>query len=94
MGVACVALSMAPAPQDDLYFLPTDRVSVRNMAAVPPIDVAPGVHVRTVVGPPRSFSVGDFESGSAAPLDHHTHEQTDVGIGVLDMTRSARCRAD
>jgi mannose-6-phosphate isomerase-like protein (cupin superfamily) len=57
------------------------------MTQVSPVDVAPGVHVRTVVGTTGSFSIGDFDAGSAAVLHHHTREQADVGIaGVFDMT--------
>jgi len=56
------------------------------MSEIPPIDVAPGVHVRTVVGATGSFSLGEFEGGSATPLHHHTREQADVGIaGVFDL---------
>ena len=73
--------------QDTVYFPPTDRIAVRAMRSIPTIDVAPGVHVRTVVGPTAAFSLGDFDSAAAAPLHHHTREQADVGIsGVLDMT--------
>jgi mannose-6-phosphate isomerase-like protein (cupin superfamily) len=57
------------------------------MRDVPAVDLAPGVHVRTVVGATGSFSFGEFDSGSAAVLHHHTREQADVGItGVFDMT--------
>ena len=73
--------------QDSIYFVPADRVAVRVMREVPPIDLAPGVHVRTVVGQTGSFSVGEFDPGSAAVLHHHTREQADVGIsGVFDVT--------
>ncbi len=69
------------------HFVPPNEVAVRVMAEVAPVDVAPGVHVRTVVGAIGSFSIGDFEAGSAAVLHHHTREQADVGIaGVFDMT--------
>lgn len=87
VGFACIGLSVPAVTQSDPYFLPSDRVAVRRMDAVPPIDLAPGVHVRTVVGATGSFSIGDFDSGSAAVLHHHTREQADVGItGVLEMT--------
>lgn len=73
--------------QEDLHFVPADRVAVRMMEQVSPVDVAPGVHVRTVVGTTGSVSVGDFDPGSAAVLHHHTREQADVGLaGVFDMT--------
>ncbi len=43
--------------------------------------------MRTVVGTTGSFSIGEFDSGSAAVLHHHTREQADVGItGVFDVT--------
>ena len=73
--------------QESLHLVPADRVAVRVMAQVAPVDVAPGVHVRTVVGETGSFSLADFEPGSAAVLHHHTREQADFGItGVFDMT--------
>jgi mannose-6-phosphate isomerase-like protein (cupin superfamily) len=73
--------------QENPHFVPADRVAVRAMAHVPAVDLAPGVHVRTVVGTTGSFSIGDFDAGSAAVLHHHTREQADVGItGVFDMT--------
>ena len=73
--------------QESIHFLPDDRVSVRVMADVPAIDLAPGVRVRTVVGTTGSFSYADFEPGSAAPLHHHEREQADVGLtGTFDMT--------
>ena len=71
--------------------MPADRVSVRRMTDVPAIDLAPGVHVRTVIGTTGSFSIGDFEPGSAAVLHHHTREQADIGIaGAFDMTLDDR----
>jgi mannose-6-phosphate isomerase-like protein (cupin superfamily) len=73
--------------QADPHFVPPDGIAVRVMDKVSPVDVAPGVHVRTVVGTTGSFSLGDFDAGSAAVLHHHTREQADVGIaGVFDMT--------
>ena len=57
------------------------------MRSVSAVDLARGVHVRTVVGESGSFSLGDFESASAAPFHHHTREQADVALdGVFDMT--------
>ena len=77
--------------QDTLFFAPSDRISVREMRRVPAIELAPRVHVRTVVGTTGSFSLADFDSGGAAVLHHHTREQADVGItGVLDMTIGTR----
>lgn len=73
--------------QADIYFIPADKVAIRRMSDVPPVDVAPGVHVRTVVGTTGSFSLGEFEPGSAAVLHHHTREQGDIGIsGSFDVT--------
>src|SRR5215831_15638014 len=86
-GIVWIGLSVVVGAQDPLYFPPTDRVSVRVMSELSPIDVAPGVHVRTVVGPTSSVSIGEFEPGSAAVLHHHTREQADVGLtGTFDMT--------
>lgn len=57
------------------------------MSDVPSVELAPGVQVRTVVGTTGSFSIGDFEPGSAAVLHHHTREQGDIGIaGEFAMT--------
>ena len=87
VGLAWIGLSAAIGVQDPLYFPPADRVSVRVMRDLSPIDLAPGVHVRTLVGLTASVSVGEFEPGSAAVLHHHTREQADVGLtGTFDMT--------
>ena len=85
--VALVGFSLPLAAQDSIHFVPADRVAVRVMREVPPIDVAPGLHVRTVVGSTGSFSLADFDAGGVAPVHHHTREQADVGIsGVFDVT--------
>ena len=77
----------AAAVQDSVHFVPADRVTVRKMSDVPAVDVAAGVHVRTVVGTTGSFSVGDFDPGSASTLHHHTREQANISIsGEFDMT--------
>jgi mannose-6-phosphate isomerase-like protein (cupin superfamily) len=82
-----VGLAEALAAQQSPNFVTADRVAVRLMREISPIELAPGVQVRTVVGSTGSFSVGDFAGGSSAPLHHHTREQADVGIdGVFDMT--------
>jgi hypothetical protein len=47
--IAALGLTAA-AFQDSVHVVPADRVSVRQMSEVPVIDVATGVHVRTVVG--------------------------------------------
>ena len=66
--------------------MPADRVAVRRMSDMQAVDVAPGVHVRTVVGTTGSFSVGDFEPGSATTLHHHTREQANIAItGALEI---------
>ena len=84
---ACIGLSVPMVAQGDVHFVPGDRVAVREMSAVSPIELAPGVQVRTVVGATGSFSIGEFDTGSAAVLHHHTREQADVGItGGFDMT--------
>ena len=86
-GIVWIAMLSAVGAQDPLYFPPPDRVSVRVMSELSPIDLAPGVHVRTVVGATGSVSIGEFEPGSAAVLHHHTREQADVGLtGTFDMT--------
>ena len=85
--IVWTAMLSAVGAQDPLYFPPSDRVSVRVMSELSPIDLAPGVHVRTVVGATGSVSIGEFEPGSAAVLHHHTREQADVGLtGTFDMT--------
>ena len=87
LGIVWIAMLSAVGVQDPLYFPPPDRVSVRVMRELSPIDLAPGVHVRTVVGGTGSVSIGEFEPGSAAVLHHHTREQADVGLdGAFDMT--------
>src|SRR5436190_3560650 len=89
-GMIGVVVSAMWGAQDPLYFLPADRVSVRVMSELAPVDLAPGVHVRTAVGATGSVSVGDFDSGSAAVLHHHTREQADIGLtGTFDMTIGA-----
>lgn len=86
-GIVWISMLLAVGAQDPLYFPPPDRVSVRVMSELSSIDLAPGVHVRTVVGPTGSVSIGEFEPGSAAVLHHHTREQADVGLtGAFDMT--------
>ena len=73
--------------QDTLFFPAPDRLTVRALKSVPTVDVAPGVHVHTVVGVTGSVSLGEFDSAGAAPLHHHTREQTDVGLtGAFDVT--------
>jgi quercetin dioxygenase-like cupin family protein len=85
--IVWISMLTAVGAQDPLYFPPPDRVSVRVMSELSPIDLAPGVHVRTVVGATGSVSIGEFEPGSAAVLHHHTREQADVAlIGAFDMT--------
>src|SRR5262245_13380871 len=85
-AVLGVSLTLSPESrsavtlQENIHFVPGDRVAVRRMSDVPPIELAPGVLVRTVVGTTGSFSIGDFGPGSAAVLHHHTREQTDIGI--------------
>lgn len=80
--------AQAPAlGRDTVFFPPPDRIAVRDMRAVPWIQLAPGIRVHTVVGPRASFSYGEFDSGGVAPLHHHTREQSDVGLsGVFDVT--------
>ena len=66
--------------QDTLFFVPPDRIAVREMRRIPAVELAPRVLVRTVVGTTGSFSLADFDSGGAAVLHHHTREQADFGI--------------
>lgn len=90
-GAAALAAPAAPVFQDSVHFVPADRVSIRRMNDVPAVDLAPGVHVRTVVGTTGSFSIGDFDPGSASALHHHTREQADIGItGEFAMTLDDR----
>lgn len=91
LGALLFSIASWPATQEGIYFAAADRVSVRRMADVPPIELAPGVHVRTVVGATGSFSIGDFDPGSAAVLHHHTREQGDIGVsGEFAMTIGGR----
>jgi len=76
--------------QDTIFFPPTDRIAIRHMPSIPSIELAPRVHVHTVVGATGSVSFGEFDSAGIAPLHHHTREQADVGLsGQLDMTVGA-----
>jgi quercetin dioxygenase-like cupin family protein len=87
VGVAAPNVSNA---QDTIYFPPTDRIAIRHMPSIPSIELAPRVHVHTVVGATGSVSFGEFDSAGIAPLHHHTREQADVGLsGQLDMTVGA-----
>ena len=96
--VTIVCLCTHPGPplaaQKDVYFLPDDRVSIREMRAVPAVELAPGIRVHTVVAATGSFSLADFDSGTAAPLHHHAREQADVGLtGALAMTLGTHVEA-
>ena len=89
-GVAARLATQATG-QESIHLVSPDRVTVRLMTEVPAIDLAPGVRVRTVVGTTGSFSIGDFEPGSAAVLHHHTREQANIGItGEFDYTLDDR----
>jgi mannose-6-phosphate isomerase-like protein (cupin superfamily) len=91
LAVAAAFAAVGRPAQDGVHFLPADRVATRNMRTVPAVDVAPGVHVRTVVGTEASFSFAEFDPGSAAVLHHHTREQADIALdGVFDMTLAGR----
>jgi len=82
-----VAAQAPPPDRDSVFFPAADHVAIRDMHAVPWIQLAPGIRVHTVVGPRASFSYGEFDSGGVAPLHHHTREQSDVGLsGVFDVT--------
>ena len=73
--------------QDSANFVPADRVAVRRMSEVTAVDVAAGIHVRTVVGTTGSFSLGEFDPGSVSTLHHHTREQANIPIsGEFDLT--------
>ena len=81
------ALARPVSAQDTLFFPATDRIAIRNLYAIPTIDVAPRVHVHTIVGATGSVSLGELDSGGVAPLHHHTREQADVALnGALDVT--------
>lgn len=88
--ITSLALGVLARPsnaQDTLFFPATDRIAIRVLKAIPTIDVAPHVHVHTIVGATGSVSLGEFDSAGVAPLHHHTREQTDVGLsGVFDVT--------
>jgi quercetin dioxygenase-like cupin family protein len=93
LSCAAAVLAIAPAPNDQPspFFVPPDELSIRVMNDVPAVDLAPGVHVRTVVATTGSFSLGEFEPGSAAALHHHTREQADVAVsGEFDVTLGYR----
>jgi mannose-6-phosphate isomerase-like protein (cupin superfamily) len=84
-------LALQAKGQESVHLVPADRVAVRQMSDVPAIDLAPGVHVRTVVGTTGSFSIGEFEPGSSAVLHHHTREQADIALtGTFDITLEDR----
>src|SRR5688572_23667799 len=87
-----VALGLAGAAlQESAHLVSADRITVRRMSDVPAVDVAPGVHVRTVIGTTGSFSVGEFEPGTASALHHHTREQANIAIaGEFAMTLGER----
>jgi quercetin dioxygenase-like cupin family protein len=90
-AIAPYALAAQAPDRDTVFFLPVDHVAIRDMHAVPWIQLAPGIRVHTVVGPRASFSYGEFDSGGVAPLHHHTREQSDVGLsGVFDVTLGDR----
>ena len=90
-SAALTALACAALVQDTVHFIPADRVTVRKMSEVPPVDVAPGVHVRTVIGTTGSFSVGEFDPGAASTLHHHTREQANIALaGEFAMTLGDR----
>jgi len=81
--------AMAPqaGAQDTLFFPATDRIAIRALKSIPTVDVAPGVHVHTIVGATGSVSLGEVDSSGVAPLHHHTREQTDVALsGAFDVT--------
>jgi len=89
-GIAA-RLAIPVTGQENIHLVSPDRVTVRRMSEVPAIDLAPGVRVRTVVGTTGSFSIGDFEPGSAAVLHHHTREQANIAvIGEFDYTLDDR----
>jgi mannose-6-phosphate isomerase-like protein (cupin superfamily) len=93
----CLVLGIFAArlfAQDTLYFPPPDRIAVRDMKSVPAIDIAPGIHVHTVVGATSSFSFAEFDSGGVAVVHHHTREQADVALsGAFSVTIGDRVEA-
>lgn len=80
IALAAPASATAQASQDTIYFPATNRIAIRHLPSVPAIDVAPGIHVHTVVGATGSVSFGAFDSGTVSPPHHHTREQVDVGL--------------
>lgn len=83
----CLALVCTTTAPTGTARVADGAVGVYRLSDVPAIDLVPGVHVRTVVGTTGSFSIGDFDPGSAAVLHHHTREQADIAIaGEFDMT--------
>lgn len=63
LRLAIIALLSCAIAQESIHVVSRERVTLRRMREVPAVDVAPGVHVRTVVGTTGSFSVGEFEAG-------------------------------
>lgn len=88
-GIVTAMLAVSPqsATQENIHFAPADRVSVRKMADVPPIELVAGVQVRTVVGATGSVSIAQFDPGAGFSRHHHSPEQADIGLaGEINMT--------
>lgn len=75
------------AQPDTIFFASPDRLTIRNMRAVPAIELTPHLHLHTVVGNTASVSFAELDSGAVVAVHHHTREQVDVGLtGVIEAT--------
>ena len=88
---ACRAVAIA---QDTVFFPPPNRIAVRDMRAVSAVDLSDRVHIRTIVGPTSSVSVGELDSGAVVPAHHHTREQADITLrGQMTVTLGSHVAA-
>jgi mannose-6-phosphate isomerase-like protein (cupin superfamily) len=86
----CTALVAAPSStargQDTIFFPNTNRIAIRNMAAIPALELTERLHIHTIVGATGSVSFGELDSGAVVTLHHHTREQADVTLsGRMDV---------
>ena len=80
--------------QDTVSFPPPDRIAIRDMAAVPAVDLTERLHLHTIVGATGSISFGELDSGAVVPLHHHSREQADVTLsGRMEVTLGQNTQA-